>query len=129
MKIELEFPYSADWRLGYLQEAKTGRKYIVLFNSNSDRTITSYARYLKAVSLKRYLLPEEEVDHADEDRTNDDLSNLQVMGGTSNRKKNNEHRKATRVPKHGTLTEYRYCKCDLCKAAKREYMQNYKKPA
>ncbi len=28
---------------------------------------------------------------------------------------------------HGTLTGYRYCKCDLCRAAKAEYMKNYKR--
>lgn len=28
---------------------------------------------------------------------------------------------------HGTLSSYRYCKCDLCKAAKAAYMKNYKR--
>lgn len=28
--------------------------------------------------------------------------------------------------KHGTLSAYRYCKCDLCKAAKARYMREYK---
>lgn len=26
---------------------------------------------------------------------------------------------------HGTLSSYRYCKCDLCRQAKREYMKKY----
>jgi len=26
---------------------------------------------------------------------------------------------------HGTLSSYRYCKCDLCRAAKREYNKEY----
>lgn len=28
---------------------------------------------------------------------------------------------------HGTLSTYRYCKCDLCKKAKAEYTRNYRK--
>jgi hypothetical protein len=28
---------------------------------------------------------------------------------------------------HGTLSSYRYCKCDLCVSAKREYNRAYKK--
>jgi len=28
---------------------------------------------------------------------------------------------------HGTLSSYRYCKCDECKAAKAAYMKNYKR--
>lgn len=28
---------------------------------------------------------------------------------------------------HGTISSYRYCKCNLCRAAKAEYMKNYKR--
>lgn len=28
---------------------------------------------------------------------------------------------------HGTLSSYLYCRCDLCRAAKAEYMRNYKR--
>lgn len=28
---------------------------------------------------------------------------------------------------HGTLSSYRYCKCDLCKKVHSEYMKNYKR--
>lgn len=28
---------------------------------------------------------------------------------------------------HGSLSSYRYCKCDLCKKAKSDYMKEYKK--
>lgn len=28
---------------------------------------------------------------------------------------------------HGTLSSYRYCKCDLCKKAKSDYMKEYNK--
>ncbi|SRR5258706_1797590 len=28
---------------------------------------------------------------------------------------------------HGTLTSYKYCKCELCKKAKSDYMKEYRK--
>ena len=28
---------------------------------------------------------------------------------------------------HGTLSSYRYCKCDICKRARRDYIRNYRK--
>lgn len=28
---------------------------------------------------------------------------------------------------HGTLSSYRYCKCELCKAAEAEYMRKYRR--
>lgn len=28
---------------------------------------------------------------------------------------------------HGTLSTYRYCKCDLCRKAKSDYMRDYRK--
>ena len=127
MLIELLPPYSNDWKKGYLQTLPTGRKNITLFNSNEDRSVTSYARYLMATHLGRYLKDDEYVDHIDEDRTNDSLDNLQILTDSDNVKKSNAHRKANRVPKHGTLSEYRYCKCDLCKQAKKDYMAKYNK--
>jgi len=47
----------------------------------------SYARYLMAVSLGRELTPEEQVDHIDNDKLNDDLSNLQILTIAENNQK------------------------------------------
>lgn len=33
-----------------------------------------------------------------------------------------------RNKEHGTLTMYRYCKCEKCREAKRNYMKNYVRP-
>lgn len=126
MKIQLSFPYSVDWRLGYLQESKNGRKYVVLYNSNKSRTVTSYARYLMAVNLGRYLNNDEEVDHIDENKQNDCLSNLQILSGEKNREKNQAYQLSKKTIKHGTLTAYRHCRCDLCKNVKKAYMKDYK---
>lgn len=30
---------------------------------------------------------------------------------------------------HGTLSSYRYCKCDKCKAAKAQYTREYRRPS
>lgn len=30
---------------------------------------------------------------------------------------------------HGTLSSYRYCKCDLCKGAMKEWRKNYQRPS
>lgn len=121
MKIQLAPLYANLWRSGYLQTSAEGRKYLVLFNSNKDRTISSYARYVLAVKIGRLLTEDEEADHIDEDRTNDAPDNLQLLSSKDNKIKNNLFRKSIRVPVHGTLTEYRYCKCVLCKKAKSDH--------
>jgi hypothetical protein len=46
-----------------------------------------FARYLMSVKLKRELATEEHVDHRDGDRTNDVISNLQVLTPTQNSEK------------------------------------------
>lgn len=87
-KIELLPPYSNDWKKGYLNINSEGRKTVTLFNSNADRSSTSYARYLMSVELGRYLTSDEEVDHIDEDKSNDDISNLQILTKKQHKNKN-----------------------------------------
>ena len=86
-KIQLEPPYSNDWKFGYLVTNPEGRKTLILYNSHSDRSSTQYARYLMAVKLGRYLRKDETVDHIDGDKTNDSISNLQVLSLADNIKK------------------------------------------
>lgn len=87
MKIELEEPFKSKWNNGYLQIHPSGRKYVVLFNSDLDRTIISYARYLMGVKLGYFVPDDLEVDHKDDDKTNDDINNLQLLTGEENRLK------------------------------------------
>lgn len=87
MKIELEYPFVNDWRLGYLRTSRDGRKRVDLYNSDTERTTISYARYLMSCHIGRYLTEDEEVDHVDRDRTNDELSNLQILSVEDHRKK------------------------------------------
>lgn len=122
MKIDLQFPYTQDWKNGYIVTNPEGRKTVILYNTQIDRSSTQYARYLLSVSLKRYLTEDETVDHIDNNKSNDDPSNLQILTRTENIKKS---AKGITITEHGTLSMYRYCKCDLCKLAKKNYMVNY----
>ena len=57
-----------------------------------NRLHISLARYKMAVHLKRRLLRTEHVDHIDNDRTNDTLSNLQILTKEENQRKHNATR-------------------------------------
>lgn len=87
MVFELVDPFKSLWRKGYLQQHPSGRKYICLFNTDSDRTIISYARYLMSVKIGRLLPEGYEVDHIDNDETNDDINNLQILTSADNQLK------------------------------------------
>ncbi len=87
--IILSEPYSLDWSKGYLNTNTEGRRTLTLYNSNANRSSTQYARYLLSVKLGRYLTKDEEVDHIDGDKTNDSISNLQILGKKQNRQKSN----------------------------------------
>lgn len=90
-KIELEYPYSKDWEKGYLVVNKENRRTLILYrgiNGNGQkRSSTQYARYKLAVHLGRYLTEDETVDHIDNDKTNDDISNLQILSKYENIRK------------------------------------------
>lgn len=85
--IELEEPFKSKWRKGYLQTHPNGRKYVCLYNSKTDRTIISYARYLYSVKVGREIPSDIEVDHRDGDETNDNVDNLRPMTKDTHRMK------------------------------------------
>lgn len=70
----------------------TQRKIVVLV-SPGHRTTMSYARYLMSLHIGRELTPEEEVDHVDDDHTNDVIENLQILTPEQNREKQNRLRR------------------------------------
>jgi len=84
MIISLQEPFSSRWRNGYLVVNPENRKNVVLYNSEADRTTISYARYLMCVHLGYILSDEYEVDHKDDDKTNDRIDNLQVLTKAQN---------------------------------------------
>ena len=87
MKIELQHPYNKDWKFGYIVTNPENRKTVVLYNGDNNRTSTAYARYLFSISIGRYLLDCEHIDHIDNDKTNDVLENLQILTKEENNKK------------------------------------------
>jgi len=84
--IPLTYPYNDC--VGYIQHSKDGRAYLYLYNPTTKRRrLIAYARYLLSVELGRFLLPEEQVDHIDDNPLNDALSNLQVLSVDDHKKK------------------------------------------
>lgn len=86
-KIELEFPYTQHFSAGYLIVNRDNRKMVLLVGKNGYRTTTAYARYLYATEIGDYLGMDEHVDHIDEDKTNDDFCNLQILTALENSRK------------------------------------------
>lgn len=80
-KIELEYPYSEDFKAGYLNINKEPRKTLLLVRNDGSKTSTSYARYLKE---------EEHVDHIDNEKLNDNITNLQILSTKDNNIKKNK---------------------------------------
>ncbi len=87
MQIVLQEPFVSRWRNGYLVVNSENRKNVILFNSENNRTTISYARYLVCIHLGYILSDEYEVDHKDDDKTNDDFGNLQILTKEQNRLK------------------------------------------
>lgn len=106
MKIELEEPYKSKWRFGYIVINPEGRRNVILFNSRKDRSTTSFARYTMSVSLGRMLEGHEHVDHIDNDKTNDDLVNLQLLSISEN------NLKAAKA--YGREKSITKCVCPIC---------------
>ena len=79
MLFELEEPFSSIWRKGYLVDDGSGRKRVVLYNSENDISGMTYARYLMCVKLKTILPTELEVDHVNDDKSDDSIDNLQIL--------------------------------------------------
>lgn len=91
--VVAEYPYN-DYYLYVTYHKKEGRRYAVLVpidkSKNIKRTTISYARYLMSVKEKRFLNKDEDVDHIDEDKTNDDINNLQILPKKDNIIKGNK---------------------------------------
>ena len=89
-KIQLEYPYNERWKSGYVVTNKENRRTLILVNSEQDRSSTQYARYLIAVKIGRFLSNEETVDHIDNDKTNDNIENLQILSIAENCRKSSK---------------------------------------
>ena len=63
-----------------------GRSFIIRVKNKQKRT-QSYPRYLMEQHLGRELLPEEEVDHINNDPTDHRIENLQILSSKNNKLK------------------------------------------
>lgn len=78
MKIDASFPFENC--TVYLNKNNENRNIVLLMNKETkNRRNMSYARYLMCVKEKRILEKYEQVDHIDEDKTNDNINNLQIL--------------------------------------------------
>lgn len=79
MRIELESPYKEKYERGYLNVNSEGRNVVWFTLDKKVVAGTSYARYIYCVHLGYELSKEFEIDHKDNDKTNDEISNLQAL--------------------------------------------------
>lgn len=107
MIIQLEEPFKSKWNKGYLRFSNENRRILDLFNSNSNRTTISYARYLMGVRLGFEVPEGYEVDHIDNDKTNDDINNLQLLTKEQNSLKQKWLYSAT-------VVQWTIVPCDTC---------------
>lgn len=125
MATPAQHPFTG-YNLYIVHHAKMQRKMACLVqpgkkSENPHRTTISYARYVMAVHIGRRLEKHEEVDHIDNDRTNDDIANLQILSRVENRAKQ------ARIQAPAAMREMT---CDFCGAAfsRRRNQTNHAKP-
>ena len=116
-------------RFLYLAPTKNMNNYKKIKSVNRDEH-----RIIMEEYLGRPLEPGEIVHHVDDDRSNNDIENLELCLLSVH---TSYHHKGTEKPslrgircKHGTRTRYEKwgCRCDLCSEAKRSHnLQRYNK--
>ena len=79
MKINLEYPFTYEFRDGYVRVCSDGRKRIDLVRYDGTRTTLSYSIYLMGTVIGYEITPSYEVDHIDRNCSNDDIDNLQIL--------------------------------------------------
>ena len=101
MLLELQEPFKSQWQKGYVYtRSEDGRQVVRLHNDNGERLGMTYARYLKSVELGYVVPPEFEVDHRNDDRTDDRPENLQLLTPLENKAKE-WVRKSEEIPSYG----------------------------
>ena len=88
---------------------KDNRKVVVLYEKDKSiprHTSISYAKYLLEIKIGRLLEPHETADHIDEDKTNDDPANLQILSLVENVRKHAASKEC--------ITTYEFI-CPVCK--------------
>lgn len=110
-RVSAEFPYD-NYYIYIVHHEKENRRYAVLISKedHNKRTTVSYARYLLSVKLGRKLEKWEQVDHIDNDKTNDVIENLQILTVRENNQK-----EAKRKGRKMVLLKCPMCKVEFSK--------------
>lgn len=99
--------------------------HVVILHDNGTRQTQSYPRYLMEQHLGRKLETWEQVDHIDEDPTNNSVDNFQILTVAENNRKSNVGRPSPLQGRekgftHGTVYGWmkKKCQCGLCQKHK-----------
>lgn len=87
MLQNLEEPFKSKWLKGYLWINNENRKVITLTNDGVITFTMTYARYLMSVKIGHEIPDGYEVDHINNDKTDDRIENLQILTAEQNRLK------------------------------------------
>lgn len=68
-------------------ERKDRRKHVIIVHDDGRKQTKSYPKYLLEQHIGRELLLNETADHIDNDKTNNDITNLQILTRKDNSKK------------------------------------------
>ena len=83
MRVDSELPFQ-DYVCYKVFHRKQQRWYVQLVHQSGKRTTITYAKFLMSISVGRILQRHEEVDHKDENKLNDVVSNLQILTKNEN---------------------------------------------
>lgn len=87
MKIKSECPFE-DFDCYKIFHNKMGRNQICLKHKvTGKRKTILYSKFLMSIKVGRILSSDEEVDHIDGNKLNDDISNLEIVTRSENRKR------------------------------------------
>ena len=105
MKIDNPKPFD-NYTCYKIWHKKQGRWYVCLIENNpfKSRTTITYAKFLMSIKEGRILSKKEEVDHIDEDKSNDSVNNLQILT-----KKENSNKSSSKRLKRVTELTCPYC--------------------
>lgn len=88
-------------------EGKDGRKRCVIYYEKGNTPSKALSRVMMEDKLNRVLSPDEEVDHKDDDKTNDDINNLQLLTSEENKEKH-------ALKQFEELLNYHILPCSYC---------------
>lgn len=90
MRIVLDEPFKSMYSSGYLNLCDDGRRRVQLTDPTGVVVSSvSYARYLMSVKMGALVPDHLEVDHIDDNKTNDSINNLQLLTPEQNQLKQN----------------------------------------